>query len=172
MAMLFQSTNWTMKKETCNCYLHLNFLIEGMGRSARFRNKYIGCNTVLSLALENTSMNSLILLQWTADLKVHSHCLIKCTETQNNEVLLSYHTELQSDMHVQSLHCSVLGTEPQNLSQGRSPTGFLWSQQEYCHLTQKIFSKRPLPFSFQKSTRSSLCVCRWRMAGWVNPPNT
>lgn len=138
----------SIKKETYNCYLHLNFLIEGVGMSARFRNKYIGCNIVPSLAHGNTSVNSLILLQWTIDLKVHSHCLLKCTETQNNEVLLSCHTELQPHMHVQLLHCSVLGTEPQSLSQGRSPAAFLWSQQEYCHLTHKIFSERPLSFSF------------------------
>lgn len=128
-----------------------------MGRSARFRNKYIGCNTVPGLAHENPTMNSLILLQWTADLKVHSHYLLKCTETQKNVFLLSYHTELQSDMHVQPLHYSVLGTEPQRLSQGISPTRFLWSQQEYCHLTHKIFSERPLAFPFLSKRLLGAC---------------
>lgn len=121
-----------------------------MGRSARFKNKYIGCNIVPSLAHENTRMNSLILLQWTADLELHSHCLLKCTETQNNEVLLSYHTELQSDMLVQSLHCSVLGIEPQCLSQGMSLTGSLWSQQGYCHKLTKSFLKDHFRFLLKR----------------------
>lgn len=137
-----------------------------MGRSARFRNKYIGCNTVPSLTQENTSMNSLIRLQWTADLEIYFHCLLKCTETQNNEVLLFYHTELQSDMHVQSLHYGVLGTEPQSLSQGISywvpviPAGIL-------SFNSQIFSERPLSFSLQKTT--SMSVGEERLVGLTLP---